>query len=199
MTSHLNSTLRVAVAHHEPLIAAGIVQMLSEQADIHVRSAAACTTLCLGDADVAIVGHQTALRLMEASRNQPHPALVVMSREFHEGDPRVALRAGVRGYLTTRCPATELLDAVRCAAQGRSFLSRATAERIADSLAHDALTAREMVVLRSISAGLCNKSIASELGMAVGTVKTHVRSILGKLDATTRTEAMAIAMQRHLV
>jgi len=88
---------------------------------------------------------------------------------------------------------------VRAAAQGRRFLCHAAAQEVANSLTNEALTARERDVLLLLAQGRCNKTIASHLDIAVGTVKAHVRTIMSKLKASSRTEAACIAVARGLL
>ena len=73
------------------------------------------------------------------------------------------------------------------------------AQKMADSLTRDALTARESDVLHLLALGHCNKSIARDLAITVGTVKGHLRAIFSKLQASSRTEAVGIAARRGLV
>ena len=83
--------------------------------------------------------------------------------------------------------------------RGLRYLGLEVSQRMADSLTRETLTARESEVLRLLAAGLCNKSIASRLLIGVGTVKAHVRGIMGKLGASSRTQVVTIAAQRGLV
>ena len=73
------------------------------------------------------------------------------------------------------------------------------AQRLADAMTQDLPTPREIDVLRLLSIGLCNKAISSELDIAVGTVKAHIKALLQKLDAATRTEAADVARRRGLL
>lgn len=73
------------------------------------------------------------------------------------------------------------------------------AQRIAADFAREPLTTREEDVLQLLARGLCNKSIAGRLGIAVGTVKAHVKSIFGKLEASSRTEAASIATELGII
>jgi DNA-binding NarL/FixJ family response regulator len=88
---------------------------------------------------------------------------------------------------------------VTALSQGQRYLAHSVSRRIADSLTRERLTTRETQVLNLLTTGSCNKAIAKELGIAVGTVKVHVKGILEKLDATTRTHAVIVAAQRGLV
>jgi DNA-binding CsgD family transcriptional regulator len=75
----------------------------------------------------------------------------------------------------------------------------AVTERIAESLTRVTLTTRQTEVLELLQSGMCNKTIARDLGIAPGTVKAHVKGILEKLESTTRTQAVAVATHRGLI
>jgi len=125
--------------------------------------------------------------------------VLVVTPHGREHEVRLALDSGVHGYLLLGCPVDELAAGVRMLGQGRRYLGMEVSQRMADSLTREALTARETEVLRLLARGLCNKSIAARLTIGVGTVKAHVRGIMGKLDASSRTQVVSIAAQRGLV
>jgi DNA-binding NarL/FixJ family response regulator len=114
-----------------------------------------------------------------------------------------ALEAGVAGYLLKTSSARELADAVRTAASGALVLDESLSRRLTrrwrsgPGAASAALTARESDVLRLIARGLPNKQIASQLGLGLRTVESHVSSLLGKLGVSSRTEAALYAVS-HL-
>jgi DNA-binding NarL/FixJ family response regulator len=91
------------------------------------------------------------------------------------------------------------MDALRSVHVGGIALGPLVASRIADRMKQEALTRREGEILRQLVLGQSNKTIAAKLALSVGTVKTHVKSILRKLDATSRTEAAAIAQRRGIL
>jgi DNA-binding NarL/FixJ family response regulator len=111
-----------------------------------------------------------------------------------------ALEAGVAGYLLKTSSGRELRDAVRTAAGGALVLDEAISRRLSrrwrsgPGNAPPALTARETEVLRLIAQGLPNKQIASQLGLGLRTVESHVSSVLGKLGLASRTEAALYAV-----
>ena len=115
-----------------------------------------------------------------------------------------ALQAGAIGYLLKNVTADELADAIRKAHQGRPTLAPEAAQALIRStvqpppLGHD-LTAREIEVLGLMCEGLSNPEIAERLIVSKSTVKFHVSSILSKLQAASRTEAVALALQNRLV
>ena len=96
------------------------------------------------------------------------------------------------------CAPEELTAAVRTIALGGTAFAPHVANRIVQSIASDSLTERELEVLQLLVQGSTDKDVARRLRIALGTVKSHVRSILSKLGATRRTEAAAIAQRRGL-
>ena len=115
-----------------------------------------------------------------------------------------ALEAGVAGYLLKTSSARELGDAVRTATGGALVLDEALSRRLTcrwrsgPGSAPPALTARETEVLRLLARGLPNKQIASELGLGLRTVESHVSAVLGKLGLSSRTEAALYAVSHHI-
>jgi DNA-binding NarL/FixJ family response regulator len=172
---------RVLVAHHQPLLAMGLMAALQSAGGFELMKPP-------GPADVVI-------------SDQPGAAaapVLVVSDQAREDDVRAAMAAGARGYLPPTCAVDELVQAVHSVARGLRYLPADTARRMADSALREPLTARETDVLRSLARGACNKGIAQQLGIGVGTVKAHVRVIFAKLDARSRTEAARIALERGL-
>jgi DNA-binding NarL/FixJ family response regulator len=199
----------VVVAHDDAIVSMGLVAALSREDDFRVVAADTAVAdldamARLHRADVVVAGYQrglTCLRMgaeRQRSRHDSQRVVIVTSRD-RELEIRSALQLGVRGYMLLGTCLAEFADGVRAVARGAHFLSRSVAPRIASSLAHDALTRRECDVLQLLVEGYVNKQIATELGIANETVKCHVKAILEKLQASTRTRAAAIAMQRGLV
>lgn len=149
------------------------------------------------DVDVAITDFETGIELMEVSGG--HGNVLVVTHDDNEGHVRMALEAGVRGYVLIGCDVATLLASVRTLSSGGTALAPAISSRIADSLSHQPLTPRELTVLRLVCIGLSNKAIASRLCLSCGTIKSHVKSILSKLNANSRTEASSIAQRRAIV
>jgi DNA-binding NarL/FixJ family response regulator/signal transduction histidine kinase/PAS domain-containing protein len=109
------------------------------------------------------------------------------------------IKAGAKGYVLKDVSSDELVKAVRAAAQGESLLQPVVAKRLVEKFADmarqdgavEALTEREVEVLKALASGARNKEIAFDLGLSESTIKTHLASIFGKLSVTTRTEAVA--------
>ena len=135
-----------------------------------------------------------------AGRGRGHgPRVIVVALSDRECEIRAALARGVHGYLLAGCALDELAAAVRAVGRGERTLSPKAAARLADNLAHDALTPREEDVLRLLAEGLCNKSIAGRLGVETGTIKSHLQSMFAKLRVHTRTQAVTLAERRGLL
>jgi two-component system NarL family response regulator len=110
-----------------------------------------------------------------------------------------ALRAGAKAYLLKDTPREELLDTIRAVAAGHTRVPADVAAKLAERVSSEALTTREVDVLRLIVAGHSNREIATQLYISEGTVKTHVNHILMKLGASDRTQAATTALKRGLV
>ena len=129
----------------------------------------------------------------------PRARVVLVSDEHSPVAVREAISLGALGYVGASADEAEIEAALEAAMHGRRYLAPAVSARLAESLSVERLTAREMDVLERLSIGACNKTIASELDLAVGTVKSHVRAIMAKLDSRTRTAAVAEACRVGLI
>ena len=110
-----------------------------------------------------------------------------------------ALHAGAMAYLVKSVQRDELMTAIRKAATGQRHIPAEVAARLADRVAGSQLSARELEVLRLLVSGRRNREVATLLDITEGTVKLHVSSILEKLGAADRTEAVTIALHRGIV
>lgn len=192
-----------ALAHHvDPLLAAGIHAALAKAADIEAVTLADPSSHA--DPDVVVCDYESGIELarqrrLPSSATRKPPGVLVVTWRDSEADVRAALQLGVGGYLLGNCALDELAEAVRVVGRGSRFLCEVAATRVAQSLGRTPLTLRESEVLQQMARGLPNKLIASELDIALGTVKTHTRSILDKLGARSRTQATVLAAHRGLL
>jgi len=195
-------TIRSAVhiIHTDPVMTAGLHAILAERAELRVS-----THLSQPEARqvarVLVADYDTGLAL---ARQPEHaglrrPSVLIVTQLDKEWEVRLAMDAGVHGYVLQSCSQDELLKAVVSLAQGQRYLSESVTRSVADSLSRENLTGRETDVLQLLAEGCCNKSIARKLGIGVGTVKTHVKGVMSKLDATARTHAVVVATQRGLI
>lgn len=196
---------RILIAHSYPLVAAGLAATLRGLPDIEVFTSEELEVdgdlldglhLVVSDFNAGV---SFATR---ASQHRPRPhsyqVMVVTDRD-REVDVKMAMSHGVRGYQLLSCGIDEFLDSVRLVAAGSREFCASAALQVLESITLERLTPRESDVLVLIGRGQSNKIIARELGIAVGTVKTHVKAILEKLCASCRTGAVAIAERRGLI
>jgi DNA-binding NarL/FixJ family response regulator len=137
---------------------------------------------------------------IHAIRNEfPDARFVMLSTYVCDEEVYGALQAGAMAYLVKSVQRDELITAIRKAAAGQRHIPPEVAARLADRVARSQLSAREIEVLRLLVTGRRNRAIASALEITEGTVKLHVSSILSKLGADDRTEAVTVALQRGIV
>ncbi len=129
----------------------------------------------------------------------PDARIIVLTTYAGDAQAAAALKAGAAGYLLKNLVRKELLETIRIVHSGKRRVPPEIATEIAEHFADDALTGREIEVLRGVAAGKSNKLIAAELAISEGTVKTHMKSILPKLDASDRTHAVMIALRRGIL
>ena len=140
----------------------------------------------------------------EIRRLCPHVQVVVLTSFREEAMVEEALKAGAIGYLLKDVTADELADAIRAAMAGKPTLSPEATQALINASIHPTpdgpdLTDREMDVLLLMVAGDSNPEIAKKLVISLSTVKFHVSSILSKLGAESRTEAVSMALTQKLV
>src|ERR687898_319367 len=129
----------------------------------------------------------------------PDARIVMISTYVCDEEIYGALQAGAMAYLVKSVQREELMRAIRKAAAGQRHIPAEVAARLADRVARSQLSARELEVLRLLVVGRRNREGANALDITEGTVKLHVSSILGKLGAADRTEAVTTALQRGIV
>ncbi|MEZ2419128.1 response regulator [Luteibacter sp. RCC_6_2] len=198
--------LRILVVDDHPLFRAGVVAMLSSdpgmvvagEADTGRSAIEAFKTL---RPDVALVD----LMLPDLSGDQvivairkidPLARVVVLTTYAGDASARRALAAGAQGYLLKTSLADDLVSTVRSVYAGEQRVSSEVAQQLAEHSADECLTEREIAVLRGVGAGLSNKQIARQLGLSPETVKEYLSNAMGKLHASNRAHALAIALAR---
>jgi DNA-binding NarL/FixJ family response regulator len=206
--------IRILVADDHPVVRDGLVAILSTQPDFQVVGEAATgqevvqqvaalkPEVLLLDLEMPELDGVEALKQLQATNAQVR-AIVFTA---FDTDERIlgAVQAGAQGYLLKGAPREELFNAVRVVHAGGSLLQPVVASKLLQRVRQpttevEALTPREQEVLELMARGLQNKEIAAALAISQRTVKFHVSSIMGKLGAGNRTEAVAMAAQQGLV
>lgn len=211
--------IRILIVDDHPVVRDGMAMMLSTQPDFTVVGQAATGRQSLQLAgefqpDVICLDlempEMDGVQVLEALQQSDLEAHVIVFTAYDD-DERIlaAVRLGARGYLLKGSPREELFRAIRVVNQGGSLLEPLVVTRLMDRLVQEGspispklpetLTAREMEVLSMLALGKTNREIAGELFVTERTVKFHVSSILGKLNASNRTEAVSIATRQGLV
>lgn len=129
----------------------------------------------------------------------PDAKILVLTTYAADAQAVRALRAGATGYLLKSSLRVEMIDAIRNVHIGRRHIHPEVADAIARHVVDDPLSDRELAVLQLVSVGQANKKIALELGVSEETVKTHLKSIFGKLNVMDRTHAITVAAQRGVL
>jgi DNA-binding NarL/FixJ family response regulator len=201
--------IRILVVDDHPLMRDGIASLIDAEPDMSVVSQASdgiealeCfrkhrPDVTLMDLQMAKMDGVTAIKAL--CKELPGSRILVLTT--YKGDVQAirALNAGACGYLLKSMIRKELLDAIRGAAQGRKQIVPEIAAEIGMHALDEALSEREVEVLKEVSAGRANKQVAAKLRLSEETVKTHMRSILAKLNAQDRTHAVMIALRRGII
>ena len=216
----MSAPIRVVLVDDQQLIRVGFRRILETEADIEVvgeaaNGAEAIETVHWRKPDVVLMDVQMpGMDGLEATRRllaAPEPPRVIILTTF-ELDEYVfeALRAGASGFLIKNAPPEDLVAAIRSVVAGGALLSPSVTARVIGTFAHrragdrdarrvEALTDREREVLVLMGRGLSNQEIAARLVVGEATVKTHVSSILAKLEVRDRVGAVIVAYESGLV
>jgi DNA-binding NarL/FixJ family response regulator len=198
--------IRVLTVDDHPLLRSGIAAVIEGEEDIVMVGEAtngkeAVDSFRVHRPDVTLMDLQMPVMngidaILAIRREFPGARIVILTT--YEGDAQAvrALKAGASGYLLKNMLREELVKTIRSIHAGQRRVPPEIATGIAEHVADDALTDREIEVLRRVAAGTSNKIIASQLAVSDTTVKSHMKSILSKLGANDRTHAVTIAMKR---
>ena len=201
--------IRVLCVDDHPVVREGIAAIISLQPDMTMAGTAATGREAIERfvalrPDVSLVDlrlpDMSGFDVIRAIRDKsPNARIIVLSS--HEGDVDIqrALEAGAQGYVAKGIVRDELLDIIRGVHAGKRRLPAAVAQKLAEHIADEPISPRELEVLSLMAAGKRNKEIAGDLSIAEDTVKMHVRNILSKLQVSDRTEAVTIALRRGII
>ncbi len=204
--------IRVLIVDDHPVVRDGLRGVLDGEPDMQVvgeaghgaealaRIGAAAPDVVLMDLRMPTMGGVEAITALRTAA--PGVRVLVLTTFDTDRDVLPAIEAGATGYLLKDTPREELLRAVRAAHRGEAVLSPAVAGRLMGQVrtpTPDALSARELDVLRLVAAGSTNRDAARQLFISEATVKTHLLHIYAKLEVRDRASAVAAGYQRGLL
>jgi DNA-binding NarL/FixJ family response regulator len=203
------SLIRILAVDDHPMLREGIASLVASQSDMELVAEASTGREALEQ----FRKHRPNLTLMDLQMPDMDgiEAMVAIRSEFPEariivlttykGDVKIlrALKVGARAFLLKSVLQKELLETIRAVHAGQRRIPPEVAAELADHTIDDALTTREIDVLRLIAGGNSNKLIADQLSITEETVKGYVKNILSKLSASDRTHAVTIALKRGII
>ena len=205
----MTKKIKVITVDDHPLLREGIAAVMNGEEDIELVAEAASGQEAIElfrvhRPDVTLMDLQmpgmNGIDAITAIRSEfPNARFIVLTT--YQGDVQAlrALKAGASGYLLKNMLRKDLLDTIRKVHSGKRCIPPEIAAELADHVTDDALSDREIDVLRSVATGHSNKIIAAQLNVSEATVKGHMKSILSKLGANDRTHAVTIAMKRGFI
>lgn len=201
--------IRILLADDHHVVRQGLSAIIATESDLQVVGEACdgvvtCELYARLRPDILILdlrmpaldGFEVVKRLIQ---EDPQARILIMTTYDTDEDIWRCLRAGAKGYLLKDATHPEIITAIRTVARGESFTTPQLATRLARRANAPEMTPRELDVLRLLAQGRTNKEIAAALGLGEGTIKTHLKSLLAKLGATTRTEGVRRAQERGLL
>jgi DNA-binding NarL/FixJ family response regulator len=201
--------INVLAVDDHPLLRDGIAAVMNGEEDMELvaqgaSGSEAIELFRIHHPDITLMDLQmpgmNGIETMSAIRSEfPNARFIVLTT--YQGDVQAlrALKAGASGYLLKNMLRKELLDTIRSVHAGKRRIPPEIAGELADHVTDDALSDREIQVLKRAAAGHSNKIIASQLSVSEATVKGHMKNILSKLGANDRTHAVTIAMKRGFI
>jgi DNA-binding NarL/FixJ family response regulator len=201
--------IRILTVDDHPLLRKGMAALVNGEPDMELIAEArdgseAIEMFRLHRPDVTIMDLQMpSMGGIEAINRilAEFPGTRIIVLTTYSGDVQVvrALKAGAQGYILKSNVHRELLETIRAVHAGKKRIPQELAVQLVEHSADDALTPREIDVLRLIAAGNANKQIADRLSIGEASVKSHVANILSKLGANDRTHAVTIGLKRGII
>jgi DNA-binding NarL/FixJ family response regulator len=201
--------IRILVADDHPALRRGLMMIIHDCSDMKVVAEAASGEQAIVQyrtyrpdvtlMDVRMGGMSGTEATAAIRRDFPNARIIVLTTYEGDADIQRAIDVGARGYLLKSMTPEQQIAAIRRVHAGHLAIPGQVAAQLAEHFADEHLSPRETEILNLVAAGRRNKQIGQQLGLAEDTVKAHVSSILGKLEASDRTHAVAIAVRRGII
>ena len=201
--------IRVLSVDDHPLVREGIAAMINDQPDMQMVAQSSSGKEGIQSfrehkPDIVLMDMRlpdmSGLDAMITIRSEFRDArVIVLTSSEGDAEMRRALDGGARGYMLKSMPPKELLEAIRKVHAGKKAIPPEIAERLANHYGDETLSDREIEILQQVAEGNRNKDIADKLFISEGTVKVHLKHIMGKLGANDRTQAITIAVRRGII
>jgi DNA-binding NarL/FixJ family response regulator len=207
-TSSHDGRIRILIVDDHPLLREGIAAVIEVEPDLELAGTASTGHEAIErfkqlHPDITLMDlkmpDMSGIQVIAALRSEyPNARFIVVTTFPGDVQALQALRAGASGYLLKSSLGEELVGTIRAVHAGKRHIPAEIAAEISQHIADDALTEREIDVLRRVAAGQSNKEIAIVLGVSESTIKAHIHNILPKLNASDRTHAVTIALKRGI-
>lgn len=208
--------IRLIIVDDQPLVREGLASLLEMEDDIEIVATASngregLEAIRTHHPDAVLMDIRmpvmTGIEAVRENRAAGGPPIILLTTFEEEDDMIAGVQAGAAGYLFKNAEVEEIHAALQQVVSGGTVIHPKVTQALAQALAHPKptptqiipLTGRELDVLKGIASGVSNKHIARELGIVEGTVKVHISSVLGKLGAANRTDAVRIAREQGLI
>lgn len=201
--------IRILTVDDHPMLREGIAAVLANEDDMEIVAEAsngreAIEQFRINRPDVTLMDVQMPEvngidAILKIREEFPNARIIVLTTYSGDAQAARAIKAGASGYLLKSMVRKELIDTIRTVHSGKKRIPSEIAIELAEHHSDDALTEREIEVLREVAAGNANKMVAKILRVSEETIKAHMKSILSKLGANDRTHAVTIAVKRGII